>query len=57
MERREATAAPADPAARFGLIASAIGGRPLVVAGVAGSGWTDGRSSSTAAQIRAVRSS
>lgn len=35
--------APVDPLARFGLIASAIGGRPLVVTGVDGSGWTDGR--------------
>jgi hypothetical protein len=32
-----------DPFARFGLLASAIGGRPLAVAGVEGSGWTDGR--------------
>ncbi len=34
---------PLDPLARFGLIASAIGGRPLVVTGIDGPGWTDGR--------------
>ena len=36
-------APPVDPLARFGLIASAIGGRLLAVTGIDGAGWTDGR--------------
>jgi hypothetical protein len=38
-----ATETIADPAARFGLLASAVAARPLVVTGITGTPWTDGR--------------